>query len=123
MGKSAMTLIEDLAAAALAGDGLTARSLLQDFQRARPRLADVPPPSSRDPRVRSLAAALVEMMAERNGEPPPRWTADIGPVAEPIHLLKSADRMSRLRHLCEEQSPEPLRRRRFFAPPNYLQSV
>jgi hypothetical protein len=37
-----------------------------------------------------------------------------------MFVVKSAETMPRLRHLCETQSPEPLRRRGFLAPPDFL---
>lgn len=118
-----MTALDKLAIAALAGEAMTTRSLLQDFRRLTPRLADVPAPESQDGNVRSLAAALIKLLAQRNGEPPPEWSAQIGAVIEPIHLLLSARTMKRLRQLCEQTSPEPLRKRGFFAPANYLMSA
>jgi hypothetical protein len=44
-------------------------------------------------------------------------------LPEPIFLLEAAARMKRLRALCETQSPEPLRKRGFYAPPNFLEFV
>jgi hypothetical protein len=40
--------------------------------------------------------------------------------AEAVFLVRAAESMPRLRRLCEEQSPEPLRRRRLLAPPDFL---
>jgi hypothetical protein len=44
-------------------------------------------------------------------------------LKEPVYLVNAAIKMPRLRILCEEQSPEPLRKRGFLAPPNFLESA
>ena len=68
-------------------------------------------------------AALVELMAQRLGQNPPPWAAEIGSAPQPVHLLQSASRMKRLRDSCERNAPWPLRRRLFFAPANYLEAL
>ena len=119
-----MTALERIARAALDGDGLQARSLLQDWLRTAPVVAEVPPPdASTDPAAASLTAALSELMADRLGQPPPPWARSIGGVAEPVYLVRATERMPRLRAACEAESPLPLRRRQFFAPANYLDAV
>jgi hypothetical protein len=116
-----MAQIERLAQAILAGDSLQARSLAQDFLQQSPCLADIGKPNTTDPRLLATVAALLELFASRLDQPSPAWTATIGPVAEPLYLLKSAARMKRLRQLCETEAPEPLRRRQLYAPSNYLE--
>jgi hypothetical protein len=116
-----MATIEELAAAALNGESLMLRSLTQDLLREQPRLSDCPPPESSDLRLVAVAAALVELLALRRNQRPPAWAAGVGAAPQPIHLLKAAARMKRLRELCETQSPEPLRKRGFYAPPNFLE--
>jgi hypothetical protein len=64
---------------------------------------------------------LVELFALRLQQQPPWWTKEVGAVSEPTFLVKSALTMRRLRELCETQSPEPLRKRGLFAPPNFLE--
>ena len=112
--------VEAIAQAVVSGDALAARSLAQDWLAAAPRVAGEPPPSSADPRVRAVTAALAELFADRLGQLPPVWAAAIGPVDEPYFLVAAARTMTRFRRLCEEQSPPPLRRRRLFAPPEYM---
>jgi hypothetical protein len=63
----------------------------------------------------------VELLALRSGQKPPQWTKDVGALPEPFYLLKAAANMKRLRALCETQAPEPLRKRGFYAPPNFLE--
>jgi hypothetical protein len=118
-----MEQIEQIAKAALQGDGLMTRSLAQEFFRGHPRLAEVSKPASEDKRLLAAAASLLELFALRLKQEAPSWTRSIGPLTEPIFLLKSAASMPRLRALCEAESPEPLRKRGFYAPPNYLELV
>ena len=68
----------------------------------------------------AVAAALVELFAERAGQAAPDWTREVLPAPEPLFLLREAGTMKRLRKLCEEQSPLPLRRRRIYVPPDFL---
>lgn len=115
-----MTRIEEIAMVALERDGLQLRSLTQEYLRDNPLLAKTPRPEIIDERTLSMSAALLELFAMRTNQSPPDWTADIGPVKEAFFLLKSAASMKRLRELCRTESPEPLRMRRFYAPPDYL---
>lgn len=115
-----MVQIEQIAKAALQREGLQLRSLVQDFLRSKSTLADVPPPPTDNEAVLAMSAALLELLALRTGQEPPNWTADVGAVKEPFYLLESAAYMKRLRQLCRQESPEPLRKRRFYAPPDYL---
>ncbi|MEM7348912.1 MAG: hypothetical protein AAF485_32180 [Chloroflexota bacterium] len=118
-----MDQLEKLARSALAGDGLQTRSLTQDFFREQPILIDIAKPEIGDEQVLAIIAALLELFASRMGQQAPAWTTEIGPVAEPIFLIKAARTMKRLRHLCETEAPEPLKKRRVYAPPNYLEFV
>ena len=115
-----MVSIEDVAAAALRRDHLTLRSLVQDFLRDRPRLSNVPRPQTENQEVLGVAAGLVELLALRTGQPAPIWTRQVGAMPKPFLLLEAALRMKRLRALCEAESPEPLRKRGLYAPPDFL---
>jgi len=112
--------LDELTETALCGDALRLRSLAQDWLRHVGSFAAVAAPMSRDPLRLALAAGLVEMFAERACQPPPAWTQDVLAAPQPLFLLREASAMSRLRKLCEEESPLPLRRRRIYAPPNFL---
>ena len=116
-----MVTIEQLAEAALNGESLLLRSLTQDLLRETPRLSDCLKPQTDDSRVMAAAASLVELLALRLSQTPPQWTQDVGALPEPIYLLKAAASMKRLRVLCETEAPEPLRKRGFYAPPNFLE--
>ena len=54
------------------------------------------------------------------GQQPPPWTNDVAPSRTTIYLVRSAEIMPRLRLLCEQEGPEPLRRRHILAPPEFL---
>jgi hypothetical protein len=116
-----MVTIEQLAEAALSGESLLLRSLTQDLLRTQPNLSEQPRPQTDDARLLAAAASLAELLALRLHQTPPPWAKDVAPLAEPMHLLKAAASMKRLRLLCETQAPEPLRKRGFYAPPNFLE--
>jgi len=116
-----MVTLEQLAEAALNRDNLRLRSLAQDWLRENPRLSDTPRPNTPDPRLLAVAASLIELFAQRGRQTPPTWAKEVGPLPEPIFLVESAASMKRLRALCETQAPEPLRKRRLYAPPNFLE--
>lgn len=115
-----MEQIEPIVIAAIQRDGLRLRSLVQDFLRSETVIADIPRPQTNDELILALSAALLELLALRTNQDPPSWTAGVGPVNEPFYLLKSAGQMKRLQMLCLQESPEPLRKRSFYAPPDYL---
>lgn len=112
--------IRDLVTALLRYEPLAARQWILDFARSSTRWADVPKPDVASPEELSLAAAVVEMMAERAGDAAPSWTQTVSASPRRIFLVRAAERMPRLRSMCEEQGPEPLRRRQFLAPPDFL---
>ena len=122
-GRPEVVRIEQLAEAAIKQDALSLRSLTQDFLRERPRLKDFPQPVAVDFKTLAAAAALIELFAERLHQEPPAWTRAIGALPEPIYLVKAAATMKRLKALCELEAPEPLRKRGFYAPPNFLESA
>src|SRR5262245_55995214 len=116
-----MVTLEQLAVAALKRESLLLRSLTQDLLRENPNLSECPKPKTNDSRILAAAASLVELLAMRLRQAPPTWTKDVGALPEPVYLLKAAESMKRLRELCEIGAPEPLRKRGFFAPPNFLE--
>lgn len=115
-----MVQLEQLAAAALAQDALKLRSLVQDWLREHPDLTDCPRPQTSDLELLTVAAALVELFAQRAGQDAPAWTALVGPLSQPRYLVRSAQTMQRLRRMCRQDSPDPLRRRNLFAPADFL---
>jgi len=116
-----MEPIEQLSRAALDRDHLRLRSLVQDMTRAQTKWSALPRPKTNDPRLLAMAASLAELLAMRQKQPPPGWTKEVGPLKDPFFLLQSAEKMKRLRVLCETQSPEPMRKRQLYAPPHFLE--
>lgn len=115
-----MATIEQIVEAVLQDDNLTTRMLVQEFLRSHPILMDIPKPEMRDTISLAVAAALLELFSLRTQQAAPEWTQQVGPAEEPRYLLRSAATMRRLRDLCRDAAPEPLRRRRLYAPPDYL---
>jgi hypothetical protein len=118
-GTALETAAETLAKAALNNEPLLVRSLAQDLVQHY-SLESIPRPTTKDTQVLGTAAALVELLALRCGQAAPTWTSDIGKVPRPTFLVAAASRMDNLRRLCETESPEPLKKRDLFAPPDYL---
>jgi len=118
-----MELIDLLVNAAWRRDGLQVRSLAQDIVRAYPKIATIPRPQTADLYALAMAAALAELLALRRGQVAPRWTNEVGASPESFFLLEAAQSMRNLRHLCETESPEPLRKRQLYAPPDFLSFV
>ena len=118
-----MTQVEELAHAALARDALKVRSIMQELARSAETFAALPKPDGDQSETTIVAAALLELIASRKSLTVPEWTAEVGSLAAPFHLLASAERMPRLREWCEAESPAPLKRRNLFAPPDYLSEV
>ena len=118
-----MVTIDQLTEAALQRDNFALRSLVQDFLgEARP-LNQHPRPLTDDPIALAIAAGLLELIGLRLHQQPPMWTNEIGASPTPFFLINAATTMKRLRQLCETESPEPLRRRRLYAPPTFLEFV
>lgn len=118
-----MATLAEISDAALRRDSLRLRSLVLDLLAENPVLSGLPKPATGDARTLSIAAAIVEMLALRRGQAPPGWAREVGPLAEPFFLVAAAESMPRLRRLCEQQAPEPMRRRRLYAPANFLASA
>jgi hypothetical protein len=112
--------LRDLVGALLAYDALAARQWVTDAERSGFDWSAVPRPKDLDPTASALAAGVTELMAVRSGQSPPAWTASVPAAPERVFLVRSAAAMPRLRALCEQEGPEPLRRRGLFAPPEFL---
>jgi hypothetical protein len=112
--------LRNLVHALLRFDALTARQWLADAQRSGLVWAEIPAPEGLDATELATAAGVVELLAERTGQPPPDWAARVPPAPERLFLVRAAESMPRLRFLCESEGPEPLRRRGLLAPPEFL---
>jgi hypothetical protein len=109
-----------IAEAILSRNDFDARALTMEWLRYDEPLVEAPRPDTDDPRVLAVAAAVVEMLAQRAGEEPPAWTSEVAGLAEPFFVIERAERPGFTRTLCLTEAPEPLKRRNIFAPPNYL---
>ena len=112
--------LRDLVRAVLGYDTLAARQWLADAGRAGFRWANVPAPKGLDPTASALAAGITELMASRSGQAPPAWTSRVPAAPERVFLVRAAATMRRLRDTCEREGPDPLRRRGFLVPPEFL---
>jgi hypothetical protein len=112
--------LREIVLALLHYDALTARQWVADFMRSNQRWADVGRPEGMTGEQLALAAGVAELLAERAGESAPSWTGSVAASPRRIFLVRAAETMPRLRKSCEEDGPEPLRRRQLFAPPNFL---
>jgi hypothetical protein len=112
--------LEDLVDALLCHDQLAARQWVADAGREKFEWRNVPVPSGLDAIGLAVGAGVAELLASRAGQTPPDWTAAVPALPEPFLLVEAAARMPRLRQLCELEGPEPLRKRRLLAPPEFL---
>ncbi len=112
--------IRSLVEALLCFDALAARQWVADAINSDLRWSDIARPSGLNPIELAVAAGVVEMLAQRNGQDPPAWTRDVPPLQEPFYLVKAAATMPRLQQLCRQEGPEPLRWRGILAPPEFL---
>lgn len=109
-----------LVRALLAYDALAVRQWVADATRAHLDWRCMPAPEDLGPAGMAVAAGVAEVLASRAGQSPPAWTARVVAAPEPIFLVRAAAEMPRLRRSCEENGPEPLRRRGVYAPPEFL---
>jgi hypothetical protein len=112
--------LRELVDALVSRDALRARQWVADSARARFDWAHVPQPGGLDPLALAVAAAVVELMAGRQGKSPARWTSAVPAAPRRMYLVRAAESLPRLRRLCDEEGPEPLRRRGLLAPPDFL---
>ena len=112
--------IQTLIEALMSFDVLKARQWVADAMRMPIRWSEVARPPGLDAERLAVAAGVVELLAERFGQQSPSWTVEVGESPRRIYLVRAAQSMPRLRQLCEREGPEPLRRRRIMAPPEFL---
>ncbi|HUQ69333.1 MAG TPA: hypothetical protein VM165_07420 [Planctomycetaceae bacterium] len=120
-GNTAAERLSSLVRAILAGDALDARAYAQEL--CELPLSGVPRPAMAEELELIVAAAVIELLADRLQQSPPAWTGTVNGCHEPLYLVASANRFPNLRRQCDLESPWPLRRRNLFAPGNYLSWV
>jgi hypothetical protein len=112
--------LHELVGAILAGDMLTARQWVADARRQRVNWHTVPCPKELNGREMTVAAGVVELLANRAGEKPPTWTETVGAEREPVVLDPGLDEMPRSFAHAKAAGPEPLRKRNLLALPDFL---
>src|SRR5438067_1892406 len=112
--------LRDLVNAILAGDLLTARQWVADARHTGVKWENVQCPRGFTGQEMTVAAGLVELLADRAGERPPRWTTSVGGELEPLVLDPGLDEMPRSLARAKASGPEPLRKRNLVALPDFL---
>lgn len=112
--------VSDLVRALLAGDLLRARQWVADAQRLQLHWETVERPEGLDARELSVAAGIVEMLATRAGEAPPRWTSEVGASGAELFLDPGLESMPRTLAHARVHSPDGLRKRNLYALPDFL---
>ena len=112
--------LRELVSALLSYDALAARQWVADSLRQGIVWASIPEPTDLDAVGLGVAAGVAELLAARAGQEPPPWTKAVKAAPTPVYLVNAARTMPRLRRLCEQEGPEPLRRRGILAPPEFL---
>jgi hypothetical protein len=109
----------------LAEDMRPARAIVMDLVSdacaGRLVLRDIGRPNLADKDKLALCASLVEHIAAQAKQDPPDWTRDIEAATVPVYLVKFG--LPKMKALYEAETPEPLRRRHFYAPAGYLVPV
>ena len=119
MSHTAKLNILDLVHSVLANEDLAARQWVKDARRLGLVWSEVPSPVGASAVELSLSAALVKLFAQRaNGAPPP-WVGSVGPAPSQVVLSRYASLPRVLARLLNE-APDPLRKRNFLAPADYL---
>jgi hypothetical protein len=112
--------LRDLVDAILGGDLLAARQWVADARREQVNWETIEYPSHFVGREMTVAAGLVELLAERAGDRPPAWTKAVGAEREPVVLDPGLERMPRSLARAKASGPESLRKRNLLALPDFL---
>jgi|SRR5580704_436996 hypothetical protein len=110
----------ELVVAAVRFHDLTARQLVKDAAREEFSWSEAPAPDFSQRRLLAVYAGLVELLAERQGKPPPAWTKDVGPAPALLFLVRQVKHSKALRRMSEAETPAPLKSRNVRALANYL---
>jgi len=99
-------------------DDLTARQLVKDAKREGFRWSQAPALEAGSLKERAVYASVVELLAQRNGEPFPAWTRGVGRAPEPVYLM--GKNSNALKRKFEASAPAVLKARNVYAAPEYL---
>ena len=112
--------IRELVRALMRGDLLTARQFVADAQRSEFRWEMVTEPADLNNVEMVIAAAVVELLAQRAETPAPQWTHRVAGLGEPLILDPGLDGMPRSFARAKIDGPEPLLKRNLVALPDFL---
>jgi len=112
--------VRELVRAILDGDLLTARQWVSDARRQHVVWNVIPQPDDVSAKELTVAAALLELLADRSGDQPPSWTSTIGAAQELVILDPGLEKMPRSFARAKVDAPAPLRRRNLVALPDFL---
>jgi hypothetical protein len=112
--------VRELAKALLSGDLLAARQWVCDAQRTRASIQLLERPQGLSERELAVAAAVIEMIAERCRVAPPEWTSSVGALPAMFVLDPGLEQMPRSFARAKVAGPGPLLRRNLVAPPDFL---
>jgi len=118
-----MVTIKKIAQYALFSDDRSLDILIENFLRDNPVLKSIPRPEDTDQRTMIMAAALLDLLAARTRQQPPKWTKDEGEMSEPFFLRASALNNEQLRKQCLAEAPEPLKKHGVYATADFLLAV
>lgn len=112
--------LRELVDALMSFDSLRARQWVADATARSLNWPELAWPEGLNSEQLAVAAGVAELLAQRANQPAPAWTSEVPQSPTKVWLVRWADSMPRLRRLCEQEGPEPLRRRQVLAPPEFL---
>ncbi len=115
--------LRDLVEAVLGGDLLRARQWVTDARREGLDFERLQCPREIEGRGLIVAAALVELLADRAGGKPPPWTHSVGAERESLVLDPGLEEMPRSFARAKVYGPEAFRKRNLLALPDFLDVV
>lgn len=112
--------LPEFISAVLSGDLLRARQWVADMRRDNVRWESIGFPEEMDRRSLAVAAALLELFANRAGATPPPWTHTVGALDDLVVLDPGLETMSRSFAYAKEHGPVSLLSRNLIALPDLL---
>src|SRR5437016_5556603 len=103
--------LEHLVHAIIRGDLIEARQWIAEARRSPLQWDRIDYPRALSKRELVVAAALAELLAQRDGANAPSWTASVGGTNEPFLLDPGLEEMPRSLARAKDSAPEPLRKR------------